>query len=160
MKKLVSFLLVLLLFSTIVSASLKEDIESAASLLQKADIYREYTSKYSQALPLSGKIYLTDKQESVYILINKEGVISFEDRGKYDIIIQGKEADILALTSIKDINEIPEKSKPLVFGSQTFKGNAALVAVEKYLNIKLNKMSSFSQSLKRFLVRPFVSLFV
>ena len=160
MKKLISVLFILLLFPLIVSASLKEDIELTASLLQNNQDYRQFTGKYSSALPISGKIYLTDKQESVYIIINKEGIISFEDKGKYDIIVEGREADILALAKIRDISEIQEKSSLLVFGSEIFKGNAALIASEKYLGIELNKMSSFSQSLKRFLVRPFVSLFI
>ncbi|MBS3141372.1 hypothetical protein J4405_04480 [Candidatus Woesearchaeota archaeon] len=160
MKKLISVLFVLLLFSTIVSSSLKENIELTSFLLQKTDIYKEYVSKYSQALPISGKIYLTDKQESIYLYISKEGLISFEDKKKYDIIVEGTEADILALAKITDLNEIQDKSKTLTFGSQTFKGNAALIAAEKYLNVKLNRVESFSQSFKRFLVKPFVSLFV
>ena len=160
MKKIISILFVLLLFSTIVSASLKEEIELSSSLLQKEEIYKDFTSKYSQALPIAGKIYLTDKQESIYIFINKEGLIFFENKGKYDIIVEGKESDIQELIKITDLNEIQDKSNALTFGSQTFKGNAALIAAEKYLSIKLNRVESFSQSFKRFLVKPFVSMFV
>jgi hypothetical protein len=161
MEKLAIFTILFLLVAPIlVNADLRQDLETIANNALQDPSYPDYIERAEKALPLAGKITLTDKDEVIFATIDKQGTITFDDSDEYDLIITGTEQDILALKNISDISQIQDKVSNLVFSSETFKGNLALTATEEYLQIELNKDLSFSQKITRIFIKPLLSLFI
>jgi len=148
-----NFLLIFLLLSIpLADASVKEELEPRIDKLEQDS----NLAKYKFFLPLTVKI--SGENEEFLISLMKEGSIGFVNDAKVDIVIQGKEEDLVNILDADD-EEFKKHLNNLNIYGTSFKGKMAVLIAEKITKTKFNKNKTLGDKILGAVIYPLTLLF-
>lgn len=151
MKKVFLLILILLTFQ-LVEADLQETLELEKNNLENLIPAR----KAGIALPIIFEV-VTD-EESLLVMIDDDGKISFPSNINPDLVIGGKEVNLAKFLGIESKQDLIETLNLISIEAITFKGKVAVEVGENLLDIEIMKEKSFSQRFIGFFVKPVVKI--
>ncbi|MEX2016972.1 MAG: hypothetical protein WD876_00680 [Candidatus Pacearchaeota archaeon] len=132
--KLALLLMFLIVLAPLVTAGVKENIESKLNEIEK----KFDLAKYSLFLPITIKISVLDKDETFFVKINKNGKFDILDDAKANIVIQGNEEFLKKVLNSDDKDFENDVSKINVYGT-SLKGEISIIVAEKISSTHFSK---------------------
>lgn len=144
MKKIV-LILMFILFTPIVNASIRESLEEATQNMTAPE-------GIDMALPFNILIIVEDTEETFTIQVTEQNITTV-DAIESDIVVSGKEETLMEINNTEEalqfLNNVDVRPDSL-------KGSLALIAVEKKMNINIVKEPSLFYRILRFIMGIFI----